>query len=100
MDIAKAMVACHKPDSLKYLLLPIRVNFSEEEKLKSSAYVVKKKESTSDVDAKYSIDKIVEEEGVTENMLSRLNSILSLVGKEVGQNSYKNIFFIKWKKNC
>ena len=43
MRIDKAMLACHKPDSLKDLVIPSELKFSHEENLKSSVYVAKRK---------------------------------------------------------
>ena len=81
------------------MVIPSKLKFFEEENLKASAYVSKQKGSTSETDAKDRRDKIVEEEGVTESMLSSLNSTSSLVGKNFGQNSCNKLLCVKLKKN-
>ena len=53
--------------------MPSKLKGSDNSKLQASAYVVKQIGNVTEIDIKDRVDKIVKEEGVTENMLNRLN---------------------------
>ena len=79
--------------------MPSKLKGSDNSKLQASAYVVKQIGNVTEIDIKDRVDKIVKEEGVTENMLNRLNSTLALVGKEIGQKHAANLCLQKGRKN-
>ena len=79
------MVVCHKARSLKYLVISSKFKASNETKLKASACTTKKKGNEIYLGVKDRANDIVAEVEVSENVMCRLNSILALDGKTVGQ---------------
>ena len=97
LGIDKEMAAYYKPKSMKDLVMHSKLKVSDNSKLQGT-HVSKQAGNATEIDIKDKVDKIFEEEGVTENMLNRLNSTLNLEGKEVGQNTCSKLLFVKGKK--
>ena len=53
--------------------MPSKLKASYNSKLQDSTYVAKQTRNAKEIDITYRVDKIVKEEGATENMFNRLN---------------------------
>jgi len=88
------MVAYHKPNNLKDLVIPSRMKDCVAPELKASTYAEKQIGKVQAIKVQDRVNEIVLNDGVSMTMRNKVHETFELVGQDIHYNSYKKKFVI------